>query len=457
MFRWEFLAKQIITETNFSFYPASDNFTKYFYTDSMPVLVHSTYLYAYLSSGSQNPLFTMLNVIFQLIAIGMIIFAIVHRDQDDANKAWIAVLFCMGSGVLVWGTAMNQDTGYTALSIAAILYFALAEKISCKSIIILAIVSSLGGLAREYGLAFILFTGLVLIVRKVSMKQLMVFITVSFVLTAPWYIRTWYLTQNPFYNINLFSIFPLNDVQAKLMGILADNVKYNSMGTVSRIIYGAGDKFVLLLILLVLALAKARKRDLLIYLAVLMMSALWFISLFSTYMTDYSLRVLTPLCPLIIVLFFRQSHNEKFIKFLVPIAACLALYNAFIFPQNIEVLTRPGFSQSFKKFERRSQFQALFQWKKELTILTENPFIFSESQEYANINVVPVWDPRLKSLFLGDVDKPIHKLEECGINAIMLFKDSYFNVIYNKGIFLEMRNWEIILETDRWVLYGLPD
>ena len=90
-------------------------------------------------------------------------------------------------------------------------------------------------------------------------------------------------------------------------------------------------------------------------------------------------------------------------------------------------------------------------------ILTENPFIFSESQEYANINVVPVWDPRVKALFLEKTKNPLQLLKGAEINAIMLFKDSYYNGIYNKGIFLEMRNWEIILETDRWVLYGLPN
>jgi hypothetical protein len=114
---------------------------------------------------------------------------------------------------------MGQETGLTAVSTVATLYFVAQAGRSGElgPVVVAAFAAAVGALAREYG-CIIPLCGLVYAARMgVTRRKLIVFGVLVAFLIAPWYVRNWLRTGNPFFSNPVGSLFPVNPVYTAIL------------------------------------------------------------------------------------------------------------------------------------------------------------------------------------------------------------------------------------------------
>ena len=113
---------------------------------------------------------------------------------------------------------IGQETGLTALSIAATIYFVVIarEPDDLPAMVSAGLAAALCALSREYGWIALIAGAIALLWRRHPLKQVMVFGAVATAAAAPWYIRNWILTGNPFYSLKFLS-FAVNPVHDSIM------------------------------------------------------------------------------------------------------------------------------------------------------------------------------------------------------------------------------------------------
>lgn len=214
-FRWDFLARQMLNEENLHFYPAitADDFKHYAWCDGIAPLISSLYFWSYLSLGKAVEWATTPVVIGQAILLFLAVYRLAaHRGGPAAGCASMAIL--VTSPVLLWGVAIGQETGVTALSFVAMFLFIERDRETPGKhwLIWAGVAAGAGALAREYGLVFIGLGGLALVGRKISLRHWLEFLLAAAVVAFPWYVRNWFKTGNPLYSQGLGGLFPSNPI-----------------------------------------------------------------------------------------------------------------------------------------------------------------------------------------------------------------------------------------------------
>jgi hypothetical protein len=226
IFRWNFLSLEILKEQGLGFYPplTTADFTHYGWCDGIPPLVSFLNYGIYLGAGRTAPSLTAIRVALE----AGLLFWTVHRFAcslwDDARAGWAAVGVFATSSLALWAVAIGQETGLTALTLIAMLYF-LHEygKEGRRSCIIWAgVTATVGALSREYGLVFILIGLAILLVQPRLRPGALLFAATAIVLAAPWYLRNAWLSGNPLYSQSLFGLFPVNRIHAETMRSIAE-------------------------------------------------------------------------------------------------------------------------------------------------------------------------------------------------------------------------------------------
>ncbi len=224
-FRWDFLARQILSEGNLNFYPAVSavDFTKYSWCDGIAPLVSSLYLWAYISLGEVSRLATSPIVILQA---GLLFYCVYHiaAGLGGGTLGRLAISILATSATLLHAVAMGQETGMTALSLAAMLMFIQRHGGSGAPAFLIwaGIAAGTGGLAREYGLILPLLGVVTLIWNQVSFRKCLTFVISACLVAAPWYLRNWIRTGNPLYSHSLGGVFPSNVLHTEYLDIVAD-------------------------------------------------------------------------------------------------------------------------------------------------------------------------------------------------------------------------------------------
>ena len=219
-FRWDALARLMLTYQGLSYYPpvTSEDFTKYTYPDGFPPLVSTVYWWLYAAWGGPCPAVTSVAVFLQAASCFAIVFY-GARTLFGPMAGLVALAVLSSSSLFLSGIASGQETGYTALSCAGQLAFAFAAARAPKtsSVVMAGLFGGLGALAREYGPLLSLSGFAVLACQRETRRFVPLFCLVSAVCGSPWYIRNWVQSGNPVYPNDPGLGLPGNPVHLALM------------------------------------------------------------------------------------------------------------------------------------------------------------------------------------------------------------------------------------------------
>jgi hypothetical protein len=298
-FRWDALPRLMLEHESLSYYPpvTVDDFAKYTYPDGVPPLTASVYWWLYAALGTPNPNITSIAIFLQLASC----FALVYyaaRTLFEGAGGWIAIAILATCTLFLRGVAIGQETGYTALSFAGQLAFALAAYHGSRAnnVVIAGLFGGLGALSREYGPLLALCGFFVLLCHRETRRHLPLYCLVVTTCGAPWYIRNWVITGNPLYALDVFG-FPSNPVH---VGILATYHERFAISNITAdtwrhvaVIFLLGAPLVLLTGLA--GIAAAGRRGIALALCAAIALCLWLSAIaYTAGGIDSTLRVLTP-------------------------------------------------------------------------------------------------------------------------------------------------------------------
>lgn len=478
-FRWNHLALKIAETGSLNFYPpvTADDFKSYFYVDGIPPLVSFSYYWLYSSFGNSEPMVTGLFVTMQFF----LIFYICHKTATNLfhskNAGFIAVAVLSSSTLFFYSVVMGQETGLTSLSIVATVYYLTGkDKSDSASMILAGFATALGALSREYGCAFVICGIIVCLWRGKKLKYTMIYLLTVLILTAPWYLRTWIRTGNPFYSISSFGgIFPINEVHCGIFkvyesyfGLLVKS--YDKLYfLVSSLLFTAPIQTFLGIFSAVFLFKKYG------YLTVItaLISLLWAYSVGQTSGGFFhSMRVL---CPAIVILSIlcggvisRWTGNHAFKNTIISLS--LICIGIFTFIQNLAVpfnvwklSLKEIIPMAFVPMEDVGKriFYYIAPLQPHSRILSDSAFhhaALSASPE-KEIMLVPVWSPEFSFLFKNEnFNSSLEKLRKHGVRYILYSKNSHNNIFLEKyPFFTEYRKCsKPCLEDYYCILYELP-
>lgn len=298
-FRWDFLAREIVQRGNLSFYPPVTvaDFSLYAWCDGIPPLVPFLNLWSYLCLGHLLAGATTPRVVAECALLFHAVWRLAHLYGKGSRPAWAATATLATSALLLWGVAIGQETGLTALSLVAMLLF-LEEYVargSGAALFWAGVAAGTGALSREYGLAWPLVGWGILALRG-RMRPAGTFVLIAALIAAPWYVRNWVMTGNPLYPHALGGVFSVNPMHQELMEIIAQEFALG-MNWVSAAGFFAGLAATAGLVIVLGAAGAIRswKTAWPLVLASAVVAALWLASVPQTAGGwTYSSRVLTP-------------------------------------------------------------------------------------------------------------------------------------------------------------------
>lgn len=209
-FRWDYLARATFAYGRLDFYPpvTTSDFDIYSWCDGIPPLVSSLNFWIYLFTNSIAPSLTAARVGIEAVLVFCAVARLV-REFWGENGVGGAVATAASSSLLLWAIAMVQETGLTTLTLAAMMFLLLVRQRTQSSSAVLwaGVAAGCGALSREYGLAFILFGAVLLLVRRDLRGSRLFFLTAG-IISVPWYLRNWVVTGNPVFPQTLGGLFP---------------------------------------------------------------------------------------------------------------------------------------------------------------------------------------------------------------------------------------------------------
>lgn len=224
-FRWDYLARLFLAQQSMISYPpiTATHFEYYGWCDGIPPLAPLLNFWIYAVTGSIAPALVALRIIGETLLLGTVVFRY-SRLLWGANSGGPAVAALSASALAIWSLAMSQETGLTAVSLVAMLYFLeLHQQEPRPSLLFWAgLAAAVGALARDYALAYPLLGLGVLLARRQPLRRIAIFAVTAAVVAAPWYVRNWIRTGNPLYPHTLGGLFPGNPVHDEFMRYIAE-------------------------------------------------------------------------------------------------------------------------------------------------------------------------------------------------------------------------------------------
>lgn len=218
--RWENLARLLLTHESLAFYPprSSADFAIYPYADGIPPLVASTYWWLYASLGRPVPGLTTPLVLSQFVIAGALVWQ-AARELWGREGGFVAVWCLLMTPLFVDAVAIGQETGWTAIAVAGQVAYGLEARRTGRrgAAIAAGLFASLACLARDYGPALGVCGFLALAAWPQSRRLLPWFIATTALVGGPWYIRNWLLTGNPLYSNPGSLGLPVNPVHAAII------------------------------------------------------------------------------------------------------------------------------------------------------------------------------------------------------------------------------------------------
>jgi hypothetical protein len=222
-FRWNFLAQRILQQQGFGFYPpvTADDYRLYFYTDGIPPLVSFAYWWLYAAVGGYHPALTSMLIAAQLACTLGFTYRI-GRALGSPLAGLFSAAILGGSTLWVHAIAIGQETGFTALAIAAIVC-AVVEGVrstgdgpAWQAFVLAGLAAALGAMAREYGCAFPILGAIAVFWIGGRPKYAAILCATAAFVASPWYLRNLLRAGNPFFS-NHFGSFYVNPIHAQML------------------------------------------------------------------------------------------------------------------------------------------------------------------------------------------------------------------------------------------------
>ena len=296
VFRWNFLAEQMLARGTLAFYPpvSAADYTIYGWPDGIAPVVSALYFWGYTLAGAARPALTAPVVISQFL----LLLALVHawtRQLATPRAAMLACVLLTGSPIVLWSTAMGQESALLAIALLAMLFYLPVSRASefAPATLFAGLSAALGGLAREYGPA-IFFFGLVLcLVRRLSVRSIGLFLLSGAGSMLPWYARNWLHTGNPVFNLDVAGLFPVNLAHLRLMEVYHHTFGWSQLPPEAARIFATNSLTAIAGLAAGLFVRHPLANQLRV--ALLLVVTLWAISIgYSASGFTYALRVLTP-------------------------------------------------------------------------------------------------------------------------------------------------------------------
>ncbi len=225
-FRWSFLAEQMLATGTLDYYPprTAADFFRYFWVESIPPGASALHTWAYACAGGAKAAWTIPAVVLQLWSLHALVWraAYLHSGERAARFACLAAAACP---LLTWSVRLGQETGLTALSLAGLVFALLGWRRNGTPgwAALSGLFAALGASAREYGLVFPLLAAAGLLVVQANRRAWLAFV-VPALLAVIWPLRTWALTGNPFYSLDVAGLFPTNPRFLEWIGLDAESL-----------------------------------------------------------------------------------------------------------------------------------------------------------------------------------------------------------------------------------------
>jgi hypothetical protein len=221
-FRWDYLAREMLRAGSLQFYPpiTAEDFLRYAWPDGIAPIIPTLYLWTYVSAGELGPVLTAPVVFLQAALLFLAVWQLAARHSRAAAAFACALL--ASSSVLLWGVAMGQETGLTALSLVALFLFIERHRAAPQSHWLLwaGLAAGTGALAREYGLIYLAFGVVALAWWRLPRRDWFKFLLAATAVALPWYLRNWVKTGHPLYSYSFGHLFPVNPVLAEYYEIV---------------------------------------------------------------------------------------------------------------------------------------------------------------------------------------------------------------------------------------------
>lgn len=460
-FRWDFLARQMLRVGSLDFYPAvtARDFNLYGWCDGIAPLISGLYFWSYISLGRVAAWATTPVVALQAIALFGAVYQLAAR-AGGAAAGCAATAVLAGSSILLWGVAMGQETGLTALALTTM--FLCLERSRDDSnagwLVWAGLAAALGSLAREYGLLFIAIGLLDLGLRRAQPRQWLCFGAGALTFALPWYFRNWIRTGNPLWPHPIAPVFATNKLHNDYMDMVAAHLGIGS----NSALFG---KLLLSMIVLVACplffgicgFLRPGRRFAEVT-ATLLMILLWLYSIGQTSAgATYSLRVLTPALALCAVAGGRflaswaRSDRKRLIAALLTLAAIDAAGRSnFVDVFPFIPWWRVPFASWVQPRDASVVWNTDRTWPVMAAAAGGEKLIVSDPFEHAALaklgaRPVPFFSPEIAFLFepTSSYDRCLQQLVEChfrfillstnpGINTMILAKYPFFQTLQSR-------------------------
>lgn len=215
IFRWNYLAEQMIARGTLGFYPpvTAGDFEVYAWPDGIAPAVSALYFWAYALAGATRPVLTAPVVVLQFAIVVMMTQALARRWFSSRAAAFAGALLAC-SPLVAWATAMGQETGLMAIAFAGLLLYLPRNRTeeNFPALVFAALAAGLGALAREYGLVLPVFGLALCAARRLSLRGGVIFGATAAAVIVPWYARNWVHTGNPLFGLPVDRWFQGNEV-----------------------------------------------------------------------------------------------------------------------------------------------------------------------------------------------------------------------------------------------------
>ena len=438
--RWDFLAQRIFQLGRFDFYPplTPADLRTYFYVDGIPPLVSFTNWWLYASAGRYLPWLICIFVTAQFVCT--LAFTYGAASTIFSRRAGILAAAILAACPLYFrSVVIGQETGLTALSIAAMIYFIASARQSndVPAMVAAGLAAALCALSREYGWIALIAGAVALLWRRAPLKQVLIFAAVAAAGAAPWYVRNWIRAGNPFYSLRLgdFAVNPIHDGILQYYKLLLGFQQW------------PGRNWINLLWLLLLyatfqilagipgGLSRFREHGYLMAMT-LLFSAVWLQSAgYTSGGILVSTRVLSPAMVLLSItgagILERLTQRAKWNIAVIAAVILCQMWTAghgVFYPDNPLNLPLGQWAQNaFRRIPEPAEFQVRDQLAKILParsrMLAENAGLHAALSE-KGIDVVPVWSPEVRFLFLSPPEDAERQLRALNIGSVAYYPQS---------------------------------
>lgn len=477
--RWDQLAREVMLLGHYHYYPpqTTQDFQHYAFAESLPPMLTSMIWWIYASLGTAMQRATSLFIVLQVIVLLGLVNRLALRFSTPLAAA-IATLLVAATPLGYFALAMGQEAGLIAIGVMAMLYFVLPgsdiEENEWRSAVLAGIAAAFAPLSREYGFAFVLLGLILAIWYRRRTRWIILFCLTIIVLDAPWYLRTWILTGNPFYSLSILNLFPTNPIVAGQYRIAAHR---HSIWTMPLSGWHTLLVMAMLLVpiqtvLTIPILLAFCRRHIGLVIAFVICFAAWFMSVGISDGGLYWMRTLLAALAVISVLMGIAALDLlRRWKGALPIVLTILIISwvgTFIFgmvyphalshtvPAQWPELAFSSEAHNWQAFAIDADFAGHL--PPGCRVLSTDIFAWSAYQRSPN-PVVPIWSPEVRFIFdsslpLPQVYERLQKLHICAIWYETADNDRFPpNKLYEAG----PTNWKKLNATGGFALYRLPE